>query len=77
MMEEPINHNNETTTQYRFRYKLYEKEDRSSCNKYYRCKNLDIALSQFEAGCSHRGVTPQNISAFKLDPIDGWVSVAP
>jgi len=76
MQQNPIeNDATSSTTQYRFRYVLPDKNDSGACNRYYKCENLDIAMSQFEAGCDHRGIQPNEIAAFKWEPDIGWIAV--
>ena len=60
------------TTQFRFRYNL-EDIDRSACNKYFKCENVDTAFLQFEAGCEHKGINPCNVVVFKWDSKSGWI----
>ena len=54
----------------------YMSDDNFLHHKYYSCQNIGTAISQFEAGCSHKHVFPEKVEAYECaDGCHKWALV--
>ena len=37
-------------------------------HRFYSCHDVDTAVTQFKAGCEHKGTQPENVQVFRYNP---------